>query len=640
MHLSVIDWAVIAAYFLFNFLVGLYYRRRATGSVSEYFVGGGKVGWWLAGTSMVATTFAADTPLAVTGLVAENGIAGNWVWWSMLLSSMLTVFFFARLWRRSGVLTDVEFAEMRYSGKPAAFLRGFRALYLGIPVNLIVLGWVNLAMVKILTIIFPDLTMSWLGITPGHMSGNTDAEKIAAAAKMSALVIVFGMMFITAFISTLAGLWGVMVTDMYQFFLKMTMVIVLAYFAVKACGGLGTMVDKIHALDTAKAASATGGQQGSLLSFTPDLNSAWMPMIVFFVYIGVSWWATWYPGAEPGGGGYVAQRILCAKDEKNSLLATLWFGIAHYAVRPWPWILTALASLVLYPELKDKESGFVKTFVDPNVFPVGLRGVMIAAFAAAYMSTIATQLNWGASYLVNDFYRRFLVKGKTDKHYVRIGQVATLALMVISIIVTYYQTSISGAWKFLMAIGAGTGSVFILRWFWWRINAWSEVAAMCASFIVSMLCELVVLKYWIVLPEKDPRIWAYTILITVACSTAVWLLATFLTAPEDKNVLLAFYRKVQPSATLWGPIAREATDVQPRHDGMNNLLDWFAGCVMIYMTLFGVGKIIFGQVMVGVVFLVIAFAAAFTIYWDLNRRGWAVIGEAPTPAAPEEQRPG
>ncbi|HWW95866.1 MAG TPA: sodium:solute symporter family protein, partial [Vicinamibacteria bacterium] len=425
MKLTSWDWLAIAVYFLANILIGLYYRKRATRSTEEFFVGGRQASWWLAGTSMVATTFAADTPLAVTGLVAKNGIAGNWIWWSMLMSGMLTVFFFARLWRRAGVLTDLEFAEIRYSGKPAAFLRGFRALYLGLPINCIILGWVNLAMVKILVIIF--------GI-----------------AKIEALMLVFGIMLVTSMISTLSGLWGVLVMDLFQFVLKMGMVIILAVYAVAAVGGMGVLKEKLHALDAARAAGGGGG--GSILSFTPDLGSAWMPMITFFVYIAVNWWAAWYPGAEPGGGGYIAQRIFCAKDEKHSLLATLWFNVAHYAIRPWPWVLTALCSLVLYPDLVDKESGFIKTIVDPQVFPVALRGVMIAAFAAAYMSTVGTQLNWGASYLVNDFYRRFLVKDGNEKHYVRVSQIATILIMLVSCVVTYYQDSIAGAWKFLIAL--------------------------------------------------------------------------------------------------------------------------------------------------------------------------------------------
>src|SRR5947207_923802 len=422
MRLTALDWSVVAAYFLFNLAVGFYYKARAGKNTEEFFVGGRNVPWWLAGTSMVATTFAADTPLAVTGMVARNGIAGNWLWWNFVASGMLTVFFYARLWRRSGVMTDVEFAEIRYAGKPAAFLRGFRALYLGIPINCIILGWVNLAMVKILMLI--------LGVT-----------------KLQALVVVLGMIVITSFISTLAGLWGVLVTDMFQFVIKMSMVIVLAVAAVSAVGGIDQMKFKLAEIDRARAS-------GSVLSFVPDLNSAWMPMMTFLVYISVVWWATWYPGAEPGGGGFVAQRMFCAKDERHSLLATLWFNIAHFALRPWPWILVGLASIILYPDLQDKESGYVVVMM--NHLPVSLRGLMVAAFAAAYMSTIGTQLNWCASYLVNDFYRRFVRKDETERHYVNASQAATVLLTIISAIVTSYMDSIAGAWKLLIATGAGT----------------------------------------------------------------------------------------------------------------------------------------------------------------------------------------
>src|SRR5229473_3038605 len=381
MKLTVLDWCIVAAYFGFNLAVGFYYKSRAGKSTGEFFLGGRNVPWWLAGTSMVATTFAADTPLAVTGMVARNGIAGNWLWWNFVASGMLTVFFYARLWRRSGVMTDVEFAEIRYAGKPAAFLRGFRALYLGIPINCIILGWVNLAMVKILQLIF--------GI-----------------GKFEALVIVLGMIALTSAISTLSGLWGVLVTDMFQFVIKMSMVIILAVFAVNAVGGIEEMKTKLVAAG-----------RGDALNIVPTVGSAWMPMIAFFVYIGVNWWATWYPGAEPGGGGYIAQRMFSAKDEKHAVLATLWFNIAHYAVRPWPWILVALASLILFPGLADPETGYIRVMID--YLPSSLRGLMVAAFAAAYMSTIATQLNWGASYLVNDCYRRFLRRDATERHYVR-----------------------------------------------------------------------------------------------------------------------------------------------------------------------------------------------------------------------------
>src|SRR4026209_1832869 len=418
MNLSPLDWTVIAAYFLFNLGIGIYYARRATGSTSEFFLSGRNVLWWLAGTSMVATPFAADTPLAVTGFVALNGIAGNWLWWNFVMSGMLTVFLYARLWRRSRVMTDIEFAELRYSGKPAAFLRGFRALYLGLPINCIILGWVNLAMVKILEIT--------LGLE-----------------KRGAILVVIGMLLFTAFYTAISGLWGVLVTDLFQFALKMGMVIVLAILAVNAVGGIDQMKAKIGAMDAARGAS-------SRLAFFPEYDSIWMPAITLFVYLAVNWWATWYPGAEPGGGGYVAQRIFSAKDERHGLLATLWFNIAHYALRPWPWIHTALATLVPYPSLVDKESGYILALMDPNVFPVYLRGFMLAAFAAAYMSTIGTQLNWGASYVINDFYRRFVKQKSSERHYVIASQVVTLFLMIVSLIITFYMESISGAWKLLL----------------------------------------------------------------------------------------------------------------------------------------------------------------------------------------------
>jgi SSS family solute:Na+ symporter len=593
MKLSLIDWAVIGLYFLISLGIGLYYRRRATKSVSDFFVSGRNVTWWLAGTSMVATTFAADTPLAVTGLVARNGIAGNWIWWSMAFSGILTVFFYARLWRRSGVLTDVEFAEIRYSGGAARFLRGFRAFYLGLPINLIIMGWVNLALVKILMLV--------LGVT-----------------KIQALLITIGIMFITASISTLSGLWGVLVTDMFQFILIMGMVIVLAVFAIHSVGGMSGMISSIQTIE--KSGEATG----SLLSFVPEINSTWMPLITFFVYLAVNWWASWYPGAEPGGGGFIAQRILSAKNEKHSLLATLWFNIAHYALRPWPWILVALVAVVKFhgdPSFaSDPESGYIRILIAD--LPASLRGLMVAGFFAAYMSTIATELNWGASYLVNDLYRRFLVRLRGEKHYVVVSQLTTMLLMILSATVSFYMDSIADAWKFMIAIGAGTGLVYLLRWFWWRINAWSEVSAMIGAFVTSLILQL-----GFGLNESKPAEFAYLVLITVAVTTIIWLSVTFLTRPEQKDVLLSFYRRVRPSAALWGPVAKEATDVVPRKDGLFNLLDWLCGVAMIYAFLFGAGKIIFGQVLLGVAFLAVGLIFGSIIYVDLNRRGWETIAE-------------
>ncbi|MBC8166125.1 MAG: Na+:solute symporter [Bryobacteraceae bacterium] len=591
MQLTWLDWLVVALYFLVNIGIGFYYKARAGSSVSEFFLSGRNVPWWLAGTSMVATTFAADTPLAVTGLVATRGIAGNWVWWNFVASGMLTVFFYARLWRRSGVMTDIEFSEIRYSGKPAAFLRGFRALYLGIPINCIVLGWVNLAMVKILMLVL-------------------------AVDKAEALLIVLGLITLTSFISTLSGLWGVLVTDVVQFVIKMGMVIVLAVVAVQAVGGLDAMKAKLLAIDAARQAS--DGSTGSILSFVPDVGSVWMPVITFVVYISVQWWATWYPGAEPGGGGYVAQRMFCAKDERHSLLATLWFNIAHYAIRPWPWILVGLASIILYPDLADKESGYVKVMID--YLPPYLRGLMLAGFAAAYMSTIATQLNWGASYLINDFYRRFLKPAESDHHYVRASQVATILITIISAVVTFYMDSISGAWKLLIMTGAGTGLVLLLRWYWWRINAWSEVSAMTSAFIVS-----VVLQTTFKLDSARPVDEAMIMLITVGITTVVWLVVTFATAPESTDTLVAFYRRTAPGIAGWRPMAALAPDVQPRRDGMSNLLDWICGCVLIYGVLFGVGKLLLGEPVTGTVMIAVGLIAGAVIYRDLSRRGWESV---------------
>lgn len=597
MKLTTVDWTIVAAYFLFNLAIGFYYKGRAGKNTGEFFLSGRNAAWWLAGTSMVATTFAADTPLAVTGMVARNGVAGNWLWWNAVASGMLTVFFYARLWRRSGVMTDVEFAEIRYHGKPAAFLRGFRALYLGIPINCIILGWVNLAMVKILSLI--------LGVD-----------------RDLALAIVVGIIALTSFISTLSGLWGVLVTDLFQFAIKMTMVIVLAVAAVGAVGGIDAMKQQLAAIDRAKGLAT--GTAGSALSFVPDLNSAWMPMITFLVYISLNWWATWYPGAEPGGGGYIAQRMFCAKDEKHSLLATLWFNIAHYAVRPWPWVLAALAAVVLYQHdpgfQKDPETGYIRVMID--YLPAWLRGTMVAAFAAAFMSTVGTQLNWGASYLVNDFYRRFVRTDQSDRHYVRVSQLATVLLTVISAVITRYMDSIAAAWQLLIVTGAGTGTVLILRWYWWRINAWSEVSAMATAFVVSVWLQTAI--GW---SSADPRGFASIMLVTVAITTAVWLAVTLLTPAEPEAHLVAFYRRVRPSAALWKPIARLAPEVPPGRELKYNFLDWLAGCGMIYGALFGTGKIILKDYGTGVILLAVALAAGWYIYRDLNRRGWKSVVE-------------
>ena len=559
MTLTSVDWVVIGAYFALNLAIGLYYARRARGSTTEFFLSGRDVPWWLAGTSMVATTFAADTPLVVTGMVARYGIAGNWLWWNMAASGMLTVFVYARLWRRSGVMTDVEFAELRYAGRPAAFLRGFRALYLGIPMNCIIIGWVNLAMMKILQVT--------LGLDQTH-----------------ALYALLAMLLFTAFYTTLAGLWGVLVTDLVQFVLKMGMVVALAVFAVRAVGGLDALKQ----------------QTADRLAFFPSADSAWMPAITLFVYLGVNWWASWYPGAEPGGGGYVAQRIFSARDERHGLYATLWFNIAHYAVRPWPWILTALASLVLYPTLADRESGYVRTLMDPRVFPPSLRGIMLAAFAAAYMSTIGTQLNWGASYIVNDFYRRFVRRNRSEREYVTVSQIVTVVLMLVSIYVTLHLASIEQAWKLLIVTGAGTGSVLLLRWFWRRINAWSEVSAMAVAAVVSLYLQIVV--GW---DSDRPRDFAYLMLVTVGITTIAWVATTLMTSPEPADTLDAFYARVDPMRGGWRVLGRELVNV-------------VLGCVLVYAALFGVGELLLRSAATGVALLALSAVAAAAIARNLS----------------------
>src|SRR5437667_338084 len=488
MRLTLADWSIVALYFLFNVAVGLYYKRRAGRDTAEFFLSGRNVPWWLAGTSMVATTFAADTPLAVTGLVARNGVAGNWLWWNLLASGMLTVFFYARLWRRAGVMTDIEFSEIRYAGRPAAFLRGFRALYLGVLINCIILGWVNLAMVKILRLLF-------------------------GVGKLEALAMVLGLIALTSAISTLSGLWGVLVTDLFQFVIKMGMVIVLAVVAVHAVGGIDAMT----------------------------------------------------------------------------------------------------ARLALLP-------GYVRVMID--YLPSSLRGLMVAAFAAAYMSTIATQLNWGASYLVNDCYRRFLRRDATERHYVRASQVATVLLTVVSAIATFYMGSIAGAWKLLIVTGAGTGTVLLLRWYWWRINAWSEVSAMISAFVVSVLMQTVA-----GLDSDRPVDFAWIMIATVAVTTIVWLAVTFLTAPESRDTLVAFYRRTRPSRFGWEPVAAWAPEVRASTDGLANLLDWIAGCVLIYGVLFGVGKLLLHDTLPGVLLVGLGCIAGAVIYRDLSRRGWRAVVE-------------
>ena len=580
MVLNFLDWAIIAAYFLISLAIGLYYSRRAGKDVGEYFLSGRSLPWWLAGTSMVATTFAADTPLAVAGFVARDGIAGNWIWWNAAIGSMLTVFFFARLWRRAGIMTDVEFAEIRYAGRPAAVLRGFRALYLGLPINFVIIGWVNLAMAKILAV-----TMGWDRLT---------AVLVSLA--------------ITGFYSALSGLWGVVVTDFFQFAFAMTGTTALAWFAlqVPAVGGVSGLLAKLPASTFEFIPRVGSGTESS----GPALA---LPVAAFFAFIGVQWWASWYPGQEPGGGGYIAQRMMSARDERHSFYATLWFTIAHYCLRPWPWILVGLASLVLYPGVSDKEASYVMVMRD--YLPPGWRGMLIAAFFAAYMSTISTQLNWGTSYIVNDFYRRFVRSDGTDAHYVWVSRAATIATMIAAAIVTFYLDSIRQAWEFVLESGAGIGLVLILRWYWWRVNAWSEIAAMIAPAIG-----------FLYLRTFTSIVFPYTLLYLVAWTTICWLVVTLATPPEPEAHLIVFYRRVRPGGPGWGPIARRAGGPPPEAIG-GLVVDWIAGWILIYAVLFGIGSIVLGSFGMGLIYFAVAVAATAIIARDLSRRGWKSIAQ-------------
>ena len=582
--MSLLDWIIVSIYFLVSLGIGIAYSKRAGTSTREFFLSGRNLPWWLAGTSMVATTFAADTPLAVTELVAKHGIAGNWLWWNFVFGGTLTVFFFARLWRRAGVLTDVEFIELRYSGKAAAFLRGFRALYLGLFMNSIIMGWVNLAMASILEGVF--------GIPPSQV-----------------FLYVGGCLLLVAIYSALSGLWGVVITDAFQFILAMlgTTILAVIVLGLPSIGGVGGLIAQLP--DWAFQFTPTiegNGDKVSTMGGTFALTLA-----AFLAYVGVQWWAAWYPGAEPGGGGYVAQRMMSAKDERHSILATLWFTVAHYCLRPWPWILVGLASLVLYPNLAPdaKRLGYVYAIRD--YLPSGLLGLLIAAFFAAYMSTIATQLNWGTSYLINDFYRRFLKRKKDERHYVLASRLVTLLVMVISLLMTLMIKTISGAWVFIIEASAGLGLVLILRWFWWRVNAWSEISAMIAPFIAYGYIHLF---------HSTTIQFPQSLFYIVSFTTIVWLATTYLTKPTEEEKLLEFYRRIHPGGILWKPIAAKLPEVKGDSRYFSLFLDWIAGILLVYTTLFGIGKLIFGDYTTALFFFFGALLAGGFISWDLTRR--------------------
>ena len=582
--MQLFDWLIVLAYFIISLFIGLLYRRKASKSTEDFFLTGRNLPWWIAGLSMVATTFAADTPLAVTELVAKNGIAGNWLWWNMLIGGMLTVFFFSRLWRRAGIMTDVEFIEMRYSGKTASFLRGFKAIYLGLFMNTLIMGWVNLAMMKILIGFFPEFIN-----------------------KENVLLFIGVAILITAIYSAVSGLWGVAVTDAFQFVLAMTGCIILAIIIVSQpqIGGIEGLTSKLPnwslkflpVIDNSQIQSESGG----LLAISVS---------TFLAYIGIQWWASWYPGAEPGGGGYVAQRMMSAKNEKHSLLATLFFQIAHYGIRPWPWIIVGLATIILYPNLSDKGSGFVLAMRD--FLPTGLKGLLIAAFFAAYMSTIATHLNWGTSYLINDFYKRFIKKTDSEKHYVFISRIITILLMFLSVIVTTQMETISGVWAFLIECGAGLGLVLILRWFWWRINAAGEIAATVTPFIIFLLIKVSGVN--ITFP--------HTLFVVVPITTISWLITIYLTKPDNTNKLTEFFCRIHPGGPGWKKFALQNPDIKPDSGYLYLFLDWILGIVLVYMFLFGTGKIIFGELMTGLGLYAIGAVAGLIIIYDFNKRGW------------------
>ena len=573
--MEILDYIIVLVYFIISFSIAFYYYKRAGKDTNEFFLSGRNLPWYLAGLSMVATTFAADTPLAVTELVARNGIAGNWLWWNFAFGGMLTVFFFSRLWRRAGLVTEAEFAEMRYSGKPARFLRGFRAVYLGLIMNIIIIGWVNKAMISILT--------GFFGID----------ESVV-------FIYVFAVMAIVAIYSALSGLWGVVITDAFQFFMAMTGCIILAIIVVNSpeIGGIGELQNKLPqtVFNFFPSISNSADVSGALV----------LSLSSFLAYVGIIWWASWYPGAEPGGGGYVVQRMLSSKNEKHSLFATLFFQVAHYALRPWPWIIVGLCTLVLYPELSENQKGLGYIYAMKDFLPTGLKGLLIAAFFAAYMSTIATQLNWGTSYLINDFYRRFLFNNKNEKHYVLISRLVTLLLMYFSVLITLFINRISGAWEFILECGAGLGLVLIMRWFWWRINAWSEISAMITPFVILPILKLYKMEF------------PTTLFIIVPLTTLVWIIITFLTKPTDEKILISFYKKVYPGGRLWRKISDKIPDVKTNQNFGSMLINWLSGVVLVYSSLFFIGKIILGLYYDSLIYLVLIIFSIIVIVKNLS----------------------
>ena len=558
MQLTSIDWVIVAVSLLLCYLPALYYIRRSQSSVAEFFTSGQSAPWWLVGTSMVATTFSTDTPNLVTNFVRTNGVANNWVWWSFLLTGMATVFFYAQLWRRSGVLTDLEFYELRYSGRPAAIVRGFRAVYLGFFFNIFIMSTVTLAAIKI-----ANVMLGW--------------DRVQTVVIAGTACVLF---------ASVSGLWGVLATDLVQFALAMIGVIGAAIVSLHhpAVGGLSGLMAKIDP---------------KTLSLLPDFHDTSLTLTLLIIPLTVQWWSVWYPGAEPGGGSYVAQRILASKNERHALGATLWFNIAHYALRPWPWIIVALCSMLVFPTLGDIHRALPN--VDPKLIgddlaypamltflPIGMRGLIIASLFAAYRSTMETHLNWGSSYLVIDFYQRFLAPGKSERHYLWVSRSLTAFLMIAAGTFTLLLSTASDAFQLLLTVGAGTGLIYLLRWFWWRINAWSEISAMASSFIIS-LAFFAAKKMGVEIPSQMP------LLVTVGVTTVVWVTVTLFTAPADRATLVRFYELTRPAGPGWNAIRAESK-LGPSPDSLPQMmLGWTAGITFIYAALFGTGSLIYGK---------------------------------------------
>jgi solute:Na+ symporter, SSS family len=595
MHLQLIDWVIVAVSLIVCFFPALFFGRRAGKSTSEFFVSGRAVPWWLAGLSMVATTFSSDTPNLVTDIVRRNGVAGNWVWWAFVLTGVATVFFYARLWRRSGVMTDLEFYEIRYSGKAASFVRGFRSVYLGLFFNCMIMASVNLAACKIAGILF-------------------GLERWQTLAAVGLLNVAF---------ATHSGLWGVLVIDMVQFFIKMTAVIAAAYFAVTLpqIGGLSGLVEKLSAI------KGPGGL--NYLNILPDFTNNWdMAVAVFVMPIAVQWWAVWYPGAEPGGGSYIAQRMLASKSEKDALGAVLFFNIAHYVLRPWPWIITGLCSIIIYPQLSDIQAAFPN--LDPHLLghdiafpamlkflPVGFIGLMVGGLIAANSSTILTHLNWGASYLVHDFYRRFIRKDATEKHYVLAGRIGTVLLFICSSSLVFVLDTAKDAFDIILQVGAGTGLLYLVRWFWWRVNAWCEVVAMVSSFSVSIVI-LILAKNGIHMSTH------VALLVTIAVTTVCWLLTAFLGPETDRKILVEFYKRARPFGPGWKRVREEAgiSMQEAKATGQNipmALLGWVAGCTTIWSSLFTVGNYLYGRMTYAIILFAVFIVSGTALIYVVNK---------------------